>query len=42
MVAVGLALWVVRSTPALTVIAVVLGAPAIVMTILEAALPGED
>src|SRR4051812_18902372 len=29
MVAVGLALWVVRSTPALTVIAVVLGAPAI-------------
>jgi hypothetical protein len=42
MVAVGLALWVVRSTPALTVIAVVLGAPAVLMTVLEAALPGED
>jgi hypothetical protein len=42
MVAVGLALWVVRSTPALTVIAVVLGAPALVMTVLEAALPNED
>jgi ion channel len=42
MVAVGLALWVVRSTPALTVIAVVLGAPAVLMTIVEAAVPGED
>jgi hypothetical protein len=42
MVAVGLALWVVRSTPALTVIAVVLGAPALVLTVLEAAIPNED
>ena len=42
MVAVGLALWVVRSTPALTVIAVVLGVPAVLMTVLEAVLPGED
>ena len=42
MVAVGLALWVVRSTPALTLIAVVLGVPALVMTVLEAVLPGED
>jgi hypothetical protein len=42
MVAVGLALWVVRSTPALTVIAVVLGAPALVMTVLEAVLPDQD
>ena len=42
MVAVGLALWVVRSTPALTLIAVGLGLPAIVMTLLEAVLPGED
>ena len=42
MVAVGLALWVVRSTPALTVIAVVLGVPAVVMTVMEAVLPGEE
>ena len=42
MVAVGLALWVVRSTPALTLIAVVLGVPAVLMTVLEAVLPGED
>ena len=42
MVAVGLALWVVRSTPALTVIALAFGLPAVVMTMLEAVLPGED
>lgn len=42
MVAVGLALWVVRSTPALTLIAVGLGIPALTMTVLEAVLPGED
>ncbi len=42
MIAVGLALWVVRSTPALTVIAVAFGLPAVVMTMLEAVLPGED
>ncbi len=41
MVAVGLALWVVRSTPALTFIAVALGVPALFMTVLEAAMPGE-
>jgi hypothetical protein len=41
MVAVGLALGVVRSTPALTFIAVALGVPALVMTVLEAAMPGE-
>jgi hypothetical protein len=42
MIAVGLAMWVVRSTPALTVIAVIFGVPAVVMTVVEAALPGED
>jgi hypothetical protein len=42
MIAVGLALWVVRSTPALTLIAVAFGLPAIVMTMLEAVLPGQD
>ena len=42
MVAVGLALGVVRNTPALTLIAVVLGIPAVLMTILEAAMPGEE
>jgi hypothetical protein len=42
MVAVGLALWVVRSTPALTVIAVCLGAPAVVMTVLEAVLYDQE
>ncbi len=41
MVAVGLALWVVRSTPALTFIAVALGVPALSMTVLEAVIPGE-
>jgi hypothetical protein len=41
MVAVGLALWVVRSTPALTFIAVALGVPALMMTVLEAVMPGE-
>jgi Ion channel len=41
MVAVGLALWVVRSTPALTFIAVALGLPALLMTVLEAVTPGE-
>jgi hypothetical protein len=41
-VAVGLALWVVRSTPALTVIALAFGLPAVVMTMLEAVLPGAD
>ncbi len=41
MVAVGLALWVVRSTPALTFIAVALGVPALVMTVVEATMPGE-
>ena len=41
MIAVGLALWVVRSTPALTFIAVALGVPALLMTVLEAAMPGE-
>ena len=42
MVAVGLALRVVRSTPALTVIAVAFGFPAVVMTVVEAALPGTE
>jgi ion channel len=42
MVAVGLALGVVRNTPALTVIAVVLGVPAVLMTIMEAVLPGAE
>ena len=43
MVAVGLALWVVRSTPALTVIAVASRrSRPCVMTVLEAVLPGED
>jgi hypothetical protein len=41
MIAVGLALWVVRSTPALTFIAVALGVPALGMTMLEAVMPGE-
>ena len=40
--AVGLALWLVRSTPALTVLAVAIGLPAVVMTVVEAAVPGED
>lgn len=42
MVAVGLALRVVRSTPALTALAVVLGVPAVAMTVLEALLPGQE
>ena len=42
MVAVGLALGVVRNTPALTVIAVVLGVPAVLMTVMEAVMPGEE
>jgi hypothetical protein len=42
MVAVALALWVVRSTPALTVVAVAIGLPAVLMTVLEAAAPGEE
>jgi hypothetical protein len=42
MVAVGLALGVVRMTPALTFIAVVLGVPALLMTVLEALMPGEE
>ncbi len=41
-VVVGLALWVVRSTPALTVIAFAFGLPALVMTVLEAVVPGQD
>jgi len=41
-VAVGLAMALVRSTPALTVIAVAIGLPALVMTILESVLPGEE
>ena len=42
MIAVGLALWVVRSTPALTLIGFAFGLPAIVMTMLEAIVPGEQ
>ena len=42
MVAVGLALGVVRNTPALTFIAVVLGVPPLLMTVMEAVLPGEE
>lgn len=42
MTAVGLALWLVRSTPALTVLAVALGIPSVLMTVLEAVLPGEE
>ena len=42
MVAVALALWVVRSTPALTLVAVAIGIPAVMMTVLEAAAPGEE
>ena len=39
MVAVGLAIGVVRSTPALSVVAVAVGLPAVVMTLVEAAAP---
>jgi hypothetical protein len=41
-VVVGLAMWVVRSTPALTLIAVVFGVPAVVLTVLEAIHPDQD
>ncbi len=41
-IAVGLAMWVVRSTPALTLVAVIFGAPAVVMTLLEGVYPGSD
>src|SRR5215212_1513305 len=41
-VVVGLALWAVRRTPALNVIAFALGLPALVFTVLEAAFPGND
>jgi hypothetical protein len=41
-VAVGLAMALVRSTPALTVIAVSIGLPALVMTVLESVLPGAE
>jgi hypothetical protein len=42
MLAVGLAMRVVRSTPALTFVAVVVGVPAVCMTVCEAIWPGED
>jgi hypothetical protein len=42
MVVVGLALWAVRRTPALNVIALALGLPALVLTVLDAAFPGND
>ena len=42
MIAVGLALGVVRNTPILTAVAVVLGVPAVAMTVLEAVLPGQE
>ena len=41
-VVVGLALWAVRRTPALNVVALSLGLPAIVFTILDAAFPHND
>ena len=41
-VAVGLALRVVRSSPVLTVVAFAFGLPAVVMTVLEAVLAGEE
>jgi hypothetical protein len=41
-IVVGLALWTVRRTPALYLIAVALGTPAVVMTVLEAAFPHND
>jgi hypothetical protein len=41
-VVVGLALWAVRRTPALNLVAFALGLPAIVFTILDAALPHND
>lgn len=42
MLAVGLAMRVVRSTPALTVVAVVVGLPAVTMTVFEAIWPDHD
>ena len=42
MVAVGLAVTVVRSTPALSFVAVAVGLPAVVMTVTEALLPTSD
>jgi hypothetical protein len=42
MTVVGLALWAVRRTPALSVIAFSLGLPALVFTVLDAAFPAND
>jgi hypothetical protein len=42
MLVVGLALWAVRRTPVLSVIAFSLGLPALVFTVLDAAFPGND
>ncbi|WP_460819509.1 ion channel [Nocardioides korecus] len=42
MIAVLLAVRVVRSTPALTVVALVIGVPALALTVLEAFYPGSD
>ena len=42
MVVVGLALWAVRRTPALNVIAFALGLPALVFTVLDAGFPGNE
>jgi hypothetical protein len=42
MLVVGLALWAVRRTPALNVIALALGLPALVFTVLDAAFPGSE
>jgi hypothetical protein len=42
MIAVGLALRVVRDSPALTLVAVAFGVPAVAMTVLEAVLPDAD
>lgn len=41
-VVVGLALWAVRRTPVLNLVAFSLGLPALVFTVLDAAFPGED
>ena len=41
-IAVGLAIAVVRSTPALSLVAVVIGLPALVMTVLESSMPGTE
>jgi hypothetical protein len=42
MVVVGLALWAVRRTPALNLVAFALGLPALVFTVLDAAFPHND